>query len=301
MGALAALDRDFPLDNTRFLDGLVAAVRATTSRVYGAMTYGRLLRDVAPQAGVTRRPSTPTIQAAVLRAQALERGALEAAAEARARAPVAARGASDAGAVGVPLAALPDRAGEGAAHPVAVDADALRGALAPLVRELLRESIAPVQALLAQQTSPAEGGHAEARQLQLTTLALEDAHGRIRQLEKEMGELRRELGAAQAARDLAGQHVNAMLADLRETIAASGQDVESLARAADQLAGTEKFLKAQNDAVRRQASAEADALRAQNRQLRERVDQLVLDNDRYRRALGNRASQDGKPPPKPHR
>ncbi|MFP3559622.1 hypothetical protein SB861_54895, partial [Paraburkholderia sp. SIMBA_049] len=72
MGALAALDRDFPLDNRRFLDGLVAAVRAITSRVYGAMTYGRLLRDIAPQAGVTRRPSTPTIQAAVLRAQALD-------------------------------------------------------------------------------------------------------------------------------------------------------------------------------------------------------------------------------------
>jgi len=34
MGALAALDRDFPLDNARFLDGLVAAVRAITGRVY---------------------------------------------------------------------------------------------------------------------------------------------------------------------------------------------------------------------------------------------------------------------------
>ncbi|EIM98673.1 hypothetical protein WQE_22933, partial [Paraburkholderia hospita] len=39
MAALAALDRDFPLDNARFLDGLVASVRAITSRVYGAMTY----------------------------------------------------------------------------------------------------------------------------------------------------------------------------------------------------------------------------------------------------------------------
>ncbi|OUL68167.1 hypothetical protein CA601_51985, partial [Paraburkholderia hospita] len=127
------------------------------------------------------------------------------------------------------------------------------------------------------------------------------AHGRIRQLEKEMDELRRELGAAQAARDLAGEHVNAMLADLRQTIAASGRGVESLARAAGRLVRTEKFLTAQNDAARLQASAEADALCTQNRQLRERVDQLVLDNDRYRRALGNRASQDGKPPSKPHR
>jgi hypothetical protein len=301
MGALAALDRDFPLDNARFLDGLVAAVRAITSRVYGAMTYGRLLRDVAPQAGVTRRPSTPTIQAAVLRAQALDRGALEAAAEVGAQASVAARGALDASAVGVPLAALPDRVGERAAHPVAIDADALRGAVAPLVRELLRQADAPVHALLARQASPAQGGYAEEHQLQLATVALEDAHGRIRQLENEMGELRRELGAAQAARDLAGEHVNAMLVDLRQTIAASGRDVESLARAARQLVRTEKFLTAQNDAARLQALAEADALRTQNRQLRERVDQLVLDNDRYRRTPGNRASDYGKPPSKPHR
>ncbi|SDI93940.1 hypothetical protein SAMN04487926_127132 [Paraburkholderia steynii] len=301
MGALVALDRDFPLDNVRFLDGLVAAVRAITGRVYGAMTYGRLLRDVAPQTGVARRPSTPTIQAAVLRAQALERGAVEAAAEVRARVPVSAHGALIPGAVGVPLAPVPDRVGKGDAHPVAVDAEALRGALAPLVRELLREGIAPVHALPAQQASPPEDGRAEARQLQLATAALEDAHARLRQLEKEMRELHRELGAAQAARDLAGEHVNAMLADLRETIAASGRDVELLARAAGQLARTEKFLKAQNDAARLQASAEADALRTQNRQLRERIDLLVLDNDHYRRALGNRASQDGTPPPKPRR
>ncbi|SKD05590.1 hypothetical protein SAMN05445504_9540 [Burkholderia sp. CF099] len=276
MGALAALDRDFPLDNARFLDGLVAAVRAITSRVYGAMTYGRLLRDVAPQAGVARRPSTPTIQAAVLRAQALDRGALEAAAEVRAQTPVAMHRPIDAGAVGVPLAA-------------------------PLVRELVRGANAPVHALLARQASPAQGGYAEEHQLQLATVALEDAHGRIRQLEKEMGELRRELGAAQAARDLAGEHVNAMLVDLRQTIAASGRDVESLARAARQLVRAEKFLTAQNDAARLQALAEADALRTQNWQLRERVDQLVLDNDQYRRALGNRASQDGNAPPKPRR
>ncbi|MFP3557000.1 hypothetical protein SB861_40820 [Paraburkholderia sp. SIMBA_049] len=276
MGALAALDRDFPLDNARFLDGLVAAVRAITSRVYGAMTYGRLLRDVGPQAGVTRRPSTPTIQAAVLRAQALDRGALEAAAEVRAQTPVAVHRPLDAGAVGVSLAA-------------------------PLVRELVRGANAPVHALLARQASPAQGGYAEEHQLQLATVALEDAHGRIRQLEKEMGELRRELGAAQAARDLAGEHVNAMLVDLRQTIAASGRDVESLARAGRQLVRTEKFLTAQNDAARLQALAEADALRTQNRQLRGRVDQLVLDNDRYRRTPGNRASEDGKPPSKPHR
>ncbi|MFB9124569.1 hypothetical protein ACFFYR_15915 [Paraburkholderia dipogonis] len=57
---------------------------------------------------------------------------------------------------------------------------------------------------------------------------------------------------------------------------------------AGQLAGTERFLKSQNDAVRLQASAEADALRRQVTQLRERVDHLLLDNDQYRRTLSSR-------------
>jgi hypothetical protein len=172
-------------------------------------------------------------------------------------------------------AAAQGEAGEGAGYPMTLDADALRGALAPLVRELLRESIAPVHG----------------RQLPLTTAALEDAHARIRQLEKEMGELRRELGAAQAARDLAGEHVNAMFADLREAIAASGRDAESLARAAGQLTRTERYLKAQNDALRLQVSAEAEALRTQNRQLRERIGHLIVDNDRYRRAIARRGTE----------
>jgi hypothetical protein len=81
-----------------------------------------------------------------------------------------------------------------------------------------------------------------------------------------------------------------MLAEMRETIAASGRDSGALARAAEQLAGTEKFLKAQNDAVRLQAASEANALRTQNRQLRERIDHLLVDNDQYRRALANRAT-----------
>ncbi|MGF6439461.1 hypothetical protein [Paraburkholderia youngii] len=66
-------------------------------------------------------------------------------------------------------------------------------------------------------------GDESARELHLTTAALKDARARIRQLEFEMGKLRRELGAAQAARDLAGVHVSAMLKDLREAIAASRQ------------------------------------------------------------------------------
>jgi hypothetical protein len=219
--AVAVLDRHFPRDNTGFLDGLVAAVRATTGRVYGATTYGRLLRDVAPQVGVRRRPSTPTIQSAVLRAQALERGAVQAAAEASALLPADSRVAT-AAAVKQLSAVAQRRKREDARHPVTVDADALRASLTPLLRELLRESIAPLHARAVQRMS-SNAGDESARELQLTTAALKDARARIRQLEFEMGELRRELGAAQAARDLAGVHVSAMLEDLREAIAASRQ------------------------------------------------------------------------------
>lgn len=44
----------------------------------------------------------------------------------------------------------------------------------------------------------------------------------------------------------------------------------------------------QNDAVRLQAGGEADALRAQNGQLRERIDHLMLEVDQYRRTLSTR-------------
>ncbi|MBT2792844.1 hypothetical protein [Paraburkholderia strydomiana] len=63
MSAVAALDWDFPANNARFLDGLVAAVLATTgidddTLVYGAMNCGRMLRDVAAWTRVMRRPGT---------------------------------------------------------------------------------------------------------------------------------------------------------------------------------------------------------------------------------------------------
>ncbi|WP_208328636.1 hypothetical protein [Paraburkholderia sp. BL6665CI2N2] len=75
-------------------------------------------------------------------------------------------------------------------------------------------------------------------------------------------------------------------------------------KTAAQLAGTERFLKMQNDAVRLQASGEADALRAQNSQLRERIDHLLLEVDQYRRTLSSRppggaeraVRRDGSPP-----
>ncbi|MFT4508963.1 hypothetical protein [Caballeronia sp. 15711] len=64
---------------------------------------------------------------------------------------------------------------------------------------------------------------------------------------------------------------------------------------AEQLRGTEQFLKLQNDSVRLQATAEADALRRHVKQLQERVDHLILDNDQYRRALSKHHGRRGQP------
>lgn len=253
MRAIEALDRQFPMDNARFLDGLIGEMRAVTGRLYGSTTYSRLLRDVAPQVGVNRRPSSGTIQQAIARAQALT----PAASEADENAPF--------------------------------DLQLLRQALMPAVRE----AIAPLHGLLAQlqgkaSTSEPAEVPANTTQIQLLQAALEDAHARIRRVEAENAQLRRELAEAQAARDLAGEHVNVMLAELMNAITDAGLGAQELAQVARRLAGTEQFLKAQNDAVRQQALAEADMLRRQVTQLRERVDQLLLENDQYRRTLSAR-------------
>jgi hypothetical protein len=256
MNGIAAIDRDFPRDNARFLDGLIAEVRVITGRVFGATTYSRLLRDVAPQAGVQRHPSAPTVQQAILRAQAL--------------APMAQPGGAD-------------------NRPV--DLELMRQALAPVVREAL----APLYASQHERGKGYAGGAAQDRgdanamvQQPLLQAALEDAHARIRRLEQESAQLHRELGEAHAARDLAGEHVNRLLGDLNASIERAGVGATTLAQTATQLAGTERFLKMQNDAVRLQASGEVDALRAQNGQLRERIDHLLLEVDQYRRTLSSR-------------
>ena len=256
MDALVARDRDFPLDNARFLDSLVDDVRAVTGRLYGATTYVRLLRDLSAMTGVTRCPSAPTIQKAIARAQALS--------------PTR----------GGPVSEPGDGPG--------LDVHTLRRMLEPMLREtvapLLAQQVASVSAQQGGAKSSGTTGEATLR-LQLAEAALEDAHARIRRVDDENARLRRELGETQAARDLAGQHVKQMLAELHQVIAASASGSGALATVAEQLSGTERFLKSQNDSVRLQASAEADALRAQVRQLRERVDHLMLDNDQYRRAL----------------
>lgn len=258
MTAFEGLDRDFPLDNRQFLDGLIGEVRVVTGRLYGATAYGRLLRDVAPQVGVHRRPSAPTIQQAVARAQAL----------------------APTGEAGGPSAPL--------------DLALLRQAVAPAIRDAL----APLQALLTQiqapvsDTAPVKSAD-DSLQLQLTQAALADAHARIRSTDDENARLRRDLGEAQAARDLAGQHVNQMLAELHQAIAASGMGAQALAQAARRLEGTEQFLKGQNDAVRLQATGEADGLRRLVAQLRDQVSQLQIENDQYRRALATHPGRHG--------
>lgn len=262
MDVIVARDRDFPLDNARFLDSLVDDVRAVTGRLYGATTYVRLLRDLSAMTGVTRCPSAPTIQKAVARAQAL--------------APTHSGPARETG------------------DAPALDMHSLRRMLEPMLRETVAPLLAQQVTLVAgrQDDAPAIGAESTLR-LQLAEAALADAHARIRRVEEENARLRRELGEAGAARDLAGQHVKQMLEELHQVIAASANGSGALARVAEQLVGTERFLKAQNDAVRLQATAEADALRSHVRQLRERIDHLTLDNDQYRRAL---VTQRGNPP-----
>jgi protein subunit release factor A len=125
----------------------------------------------------------------------------------------------------------------------------------------------------------------------LTQTALEDAHARVRRLEEDNGRLRRELGQSEARASIAETRIAQLLEQLHEAIAESSTGAGVLAKVAEQLRGTEQFLKLQNDSVRLQATAEADALRRHVKQLQERVDHLLLDNDQYRRTLVAKGSK----------
>ncbi|MDR6413058.1 hypothetical protein [Paraburkholderia terricola] len=261
LGAIVARDRDFPLDNARFLDSLVDDVRAVTGRLYGATTYARLLRDLSAMTGVTRRPSTTTIQKAIARAQAL--------------APIHVGQTDGAG------SALSD------AHMV-------RRSLEPVMRDAIAPLMAQMSARLATQMERLddvrEGDTVAARtepglRLQLAEASLADAHARVGLLEQDNARLRRDLGQAEMRASIAETRIAGLLDELHQAITNAGSGSAALAKVADQLQGTERFLKAQNDAVRLQASSEAEALRHQVTQLRERVDHLLLENDQYRRTL----------------
>jgi chromosome segregation ATPase len=87
---------------------------------------------------------------------------------------------------------------------------------------------------------------------------VEDAHARVRRLEEDNGRLRRELGQSEAHASIAETRIAQLLEELHGAI------------------------------------AEADALRWQVKQLQERVDHLLLDNDQYRRALVAKGGKESK-------
>jgi hypothetical protein len=254
MSGIERYDWQFPQDNARFLDAVIHEIRIVTGRLYGVSTYVRLLGVTA---AVTRRPGTTTIQKAIDRAQALK------------------------------PATLPDG---GKSDTATSDVHTLRRAVEPVVRDAL----APVQEMLAQllatRLSPGDGAGAtptgdQTMHARLTQTALEDAHARVHRLEEDNGRLRRELGHAEARALIAETRIAQLLGELHSAIAESATGARALGKVAEHLRGTEQFLKLQNDTVRLQATAESDALRRHVKQLQERVDHLLLDNDQYRRAL----------------
>lgn len=262
MGAIRDAHQRHPSENDRFLDTLIAQIAAVTGRLYGQSTYDRLIRSTLGLEHLTRRPSAPTIQKAIARAQAS--GAPAAAGRTALERPLA--------------------HSEGAAP----EELALRQAVEPAVRDAL----APLQATVAnlaeavrlKPLAPVAGPGLEF-QLQLAQASLQEAHARMRRLDDELAQLRRELGAAEARAQSADTRVAAMLAEVLSALAASASGAQALAGIAHRLEGTERFLKQQNDAVRLQASAEVDGLRRHNQQLRDQISHLQLESDQYRRAL----------------
>ncbi|PRX26101.1 hypothetical protein B0G75_12058 [Paraburkholderia sp. BL18I3N2] len=260
LGAIVARDRDFPLDNARFLDSLVDDVRAVTGRLYGATTYARLLRDLSAVTGVTRRPSTTTIQKAIARAQAL--------------API------HVGQTGDANSAMPDT------HMVRRSLEpVMRDAIAPLMAQMSARLATQMERLDTVREDTASPRTEPGLRLQLAEASLADAHARVGRLEQDNARLRRDLGQAEMRASIAETRIAGLLDELHQAITNAGSGSAALAKVADQLQGTERFLKAQNDAVRLQASSEAEALRRQVTQLRERIDHLLLENDQYRRML----------------
>ena len=250
MQAIVARDQQYPASNDKFLDALIDDVRAATGRIHGAGRYSGLLRDLAEQTKVTRRPSTTTVNKAVARAQALKR--------------------TDPG--------VPTESG-------VVNAHELRRILDPMLREVQASIAALGAGAVSLRQSSAGTLSDDALRLQITEASLLDALARERRQEEEIGRLQRELGQANARAEAAELVCREMLASFHQAISASAAGAEQLAGVARQLLGTERFLKIQNDAVRQQAIAEADRLGALVKTLRAEKDHLILDNDQFRRAL----------------
>ncbi len=111
--------------------------------------------------------------------------------------------------------------------------------------------------------------------------ALEHEVARNRQLQAAMADLERRLGEALVSVPVAAPGLTG------ETLQRLQQTFETVSRlegAADALAGTERFLRLQNDAVRQQTQNEAEQLRQRIRALEAEVVQLRAQIDAYRRA-----------------
>jgi cell division protein FtsB len=111
--------------------------------------------------------------------------------------------------------------------------------------------------------------------------ALEHEAARNRQLQAAMADLERRLGEALAtAAPVSPALTDEALQRLQRTV----ETVSRLEGAADALAGTERFLRLQNDAVRQQTQNEAEQLRQRIRVLEAEVAQLRAQIEAYRRA-----------------
>lgn len=243
--AICQLDVAFPHDNGIFLDEVIDAVRQITRRVYGARRYGNWLVD----AGISRRPSNTTLQKAVDRARA--------------------RGRVEGGAV-----VLTDM----------VEPWPIPWALAETGTRADRPARA-TRDLVASRAigSPAAGAEwMEARiRADVAERALEHEVARNRQLQAAMADLERRLGEALVSAPAATPGLTG------ETLQRLQQTLETVSRlegAANALAGTERFLRLQNDAVRQQTQNETEQLRQRIRALEAEAVQLRTQVEAYRRA-----------------
>ncbi|EIM93896.1 hypothetical protein WQE_47714 [Paraburkholderia hospita] len=263
--AIESAHRTYPDDNERFLDTLIAEITTVTGRIYGQSTYDRLIRTALDSQSIKRRPSAPTVQKAIARAQAR--------------------------ATSVEVKESGDGSAPGAES---LDVSALPRALAPVVQE----AVAPMRERLDQQAASAAAATpvaGQAFQLELTQSLLDDARHRMRAFETEISRLQRELGSAEARAASAETQAAVLLEKILDALRESAGAAAALAQVAVQLEGTERFLKQQNDAVRLQATAEVDALRRKNQQLGDALAQLQIENDQYRRMMTARREEGAGP------
>ena len=244
--AILRLDVAFPHDNAVFLDEVIEAVHAVTRRVYGVRRYTQWLAE----AGVGRRPSNTTLQKAVDRA----------------------RGRGD-----VPTSVSPDIVEP---WPIPWTLAETGTPAAQTARSAREERDRVASRAIGAPGAGAEWMEARIR-AEVAERALEHEAARNRQLQAAMADLERRLGEALATTPAVSQKLtDSTLERIEQTI----ETVARLEGAASALAGTERFLRLQNDAVRQQTQNEAEQLRQRIRTLEAEVAQLRAQIDAYRRA-----------------